>query len=65
MCTRYPNWNHRIIELGEEGFLEFIEIRAGIDKWFNGNDMVPYNYNNIQFIKFIKKPIKQSHEYIM
>lgn len=56
MCTRYPNWDHRQIELGEIGYLSFVEIRAGIDKWFNGKDMIPYNYNNIQFIKFIEKP---------
>ena len=65
MCTRYPNWEHRKIDLDEVGYLNFVEIRAGIDKWFNGKDMIPYNYNNIQFIKFIKKPRIQNHEYIM
>ena len=65
MCTRYPKWEHRKIDLDEVGYLNFVEIRAGIDKWFNGKDMIPYNYNNIQFIKFIKKPRIQNHEYIM
>lgn len=56
MCTRFPNWQCREIQLGEIGYLEFFEIRAGIDKWFDGSKMIPYNYNNIQFIKFIPKP---------
>lgn len=65
LCTRFPNWDHRTIELEEIGFLNFIEIRAGITKWFNGNDMVPYNYSLIQFIKFIKKPTDKTNEFIV
>lgn len=65
MCTRYPNWSHRNIEIGEVGYLNFVEIRAGIDKWFDGKNMIPYNYNNIQFIKFVEKPRKKDTKYIM
>lgn len=65
MCTRYPNWAHKEIKLGEEGYLFFVEIRAGIDKWFDGKDFIPYNYNNIQFIKFIQKPREENHKFIM
>ena len=56
MCVQFPNWEHRSLRLGEVGFLEYKEIRAGIDTWFDGSKMIPYNYNNIQFIKFIPKP---------
>lgn len=65
MCTRFPNWNHRNIEISETGYLNFVEIRAGIDKWFDGNNMIPYNYNNIQFLKFIAKPRSNNYEYVM
>ncbi len=65
MCVRYPNWNHRRIGLGEKGFLSFLEIKAGEDKWFNGKDMIPYNYNAIQFLKFINMPESLGNEYIM
>lgn len=65
MCTRYPNWDHRSIEIGEVGFLNFIEVRAGVDTWFDGKNMIPYRYNNIQFIKFIEKPVEKSHKFIM
>ena len=65
MCTRYPNWEHKNIELGEIGYLNFVEIRAGVDTWFDGNKMIPYNYNNIQFIKFILKPKSLDYKYTM
>lgn len=65
LTTRYPNWDHYDININEIGYLTFVEIRAGIDKWFNGKEMVPYNYNNIQFIKFIKKPRKKEYKYVM
>ena len=65
MCVRYPNWQHSDIQLGTEGFLTFEEIKAGINKWFNGSQMVPYNYNNIQFIKFVDLPKKIDNNYIM
>lgn len=65
MCVRYPNWNHRNINLGEKGFLSFVEIKAGKDKWFDGKDMIPYNYNTIQFLKFIDIPETSDNEYIM
>lgn len=66
MCTRYPNWNHRKIDIGEVGYLNFFEIRAGIDKWFDGEKMISYNYNGIQFDKFVSKPKeKDKSKYIM
>lgn len=65
MCTRYPNWNHRRINIGETGFLTFEEIRAGVDKWYNGKEMIPYKYDAIQFLKFVDNPEKAENEYIM
>lgn len=65
MCTRFPNWDHRKIEIGEIGFLNFFEIKAGVDKWFDGTKFVPYRYSNIQFMKFIERPAKKPHEFTM
>lgn len=64
MCVQFPNWEHRPLRLGEIGFLEYKEIRAGIDTWFDGSKMIPYNYNNIQFIKFIPKPEEETVCYV-
>ena len=65
MCVRYPNWNHRRINLGEKGFLSILEVKAGEDKWFDGKEMIPYNYSAVQFLKFITMPETLSQEYIM
>lgn len=65
MCVRYPNWNHRQLTLGEIGFLNYKEIKAGTDTWFDGYNMVPYKYDTIQFISFIEKPENSNQEYIM
>lgn len=65
MCVRYPNWNHRRINLGEKGFLSILEVKAGEDKWFNGKDMVPYNYSTVQFLKFINMPESLDNKYVM
>ena len=57
MVTRLPNWQHRDIELNEIGYLTYNEVIAGQDKWFcpETGQMVPYNYTNIYFIKFVKQ----------
>lgn len=65
MCVRYPNWDHKTLEVGDIGFLQCQEIRAGIDCWFDGKQMVPYNYNTIQFIKFIPKPKDSDCKYVL
>ena len=53
MCIRWPNWEHKHLDLGEIGYVEYKEIREGIDTWFDGNKLVPYRYSTVQFIKFI------------
>lgn len=63
MCTQFPNWDHREIQLGEIGYVAFEEIIAGVSKWFDGERMVSYNYNMIQFIRFIPKPQTKKFEY--
>lgn len=63
MVTRFPNWNHRKINIGEIGYLSFFEIIAGESKWYDGNNMIPYRYSFIQFIKFISKPEDKNREF--
>lgn len=65
LCIRYPNWDHKKLRLGDIGFVHCEEIRAGIDKWYDGTKMVPYNYNTVQFIKFVYKPKEEDHKYVM
>lgn len=63
MCIRYRNWKHRDIKLGEIGFLTYEIITAGTSTWYDGERMIPYKYNAVQFLKFIEKP--KSHEFVM
>lgn len=65
MCVRFPNWDHSILNIGDTGFVQYKEIRAGMDKWFDGEKMVPYNYNTVQFLKFVPKPEDTDSKYIM
>lgn len=57
MMTRLPNWQCGSIEVSEKGFVTYDEVIAGEDKWYckETNEMIPYNYTNIYFIKFVKE----------
>lgn len=52
-CVRYPNWDEKDLKLGDAGYILLDNIKAGIDKWYDGEKLVTYKYNRIQFIKFI------------
>lgn len=67
MCTRYPNWEHRGLKINEEGFLTYEPVLEGIDKWFNGVELVPYKFSANRFINFISKPTIKNidNNYIM
>lgn len=57
MMTILPNWAGYIPTIGDKGFLSYNEVVAGVDKWYcpETGQMVPYNYTNIYFVKFIKE----------
>ena len=55
MCVRYPNWQTPLVNKGDIGYLNFKEVTAGVDTWFDGTSFIPYKYDDIQFVKFIKK----------
>lgn len=65
LTTRWPNWDHRNLEIGEIGYLTYNEVQAGVDKWWDGSNFVPYNYSNIIFIKFIKNKNTDNSKEIM
>lgn len=65
MCVMFPNWEHETIKLDDIGYLEYKEIRAGIDKWYDGDKFIPYKYNTNQFLKFVKKPDESANRFIM
>lgn len=59
MCTRFPRWETPPINIGDKGYLNYMEIIAGRDQWYNKEErcFIHYNYNGIQFINFVpEKP---------
>lgn len=66
MCVQFPNWEHRELNVGEVGYLNYKVIIAGVDQWYDGNNLKFYRYNMIQFIRFIPKPkVQDKHSYIL
>lgn len=57
-CVQFPNWDHRLLKLGEEGYIEMALISEGVDQYYDGSKMCVYNQTHIQFIKFISLPSK-------
>ena len=66
MVTRLPNWNHRNIDLNEVGYLSYKEVNAG-DLWYcqETNQMIPYNYTNIYFVRFVSEKLDNSKDIII
>lgn len=61
MCVRYPNWDQQVIQYGTFGYLEILEVLAGIDQYFKDGKLIPYGYSNIQFLKFVEEPKKMNN----
>lgn len=65
MCVMFPNWEQSVINLGDKGFVTTKYVQAGIDKWFDGTNFIPYKYTNVIFIKFIRETPKINLENIV
>lgn len=55
MCTQSPNWNCSHIEIFQEGFLTFKDVRAGHDTYYSnalGRD-VQYQYDGTYLLNFV------------
>ena len=57
MVTVFPNWESRIPELGETGYLMYDEVEGGIDTYYDRykDTIVKYNFSNLIFKKFVKE----------
>ena len=60
LCTRFPRWETPEIADGEVGILQFKEVIAGKDTWFDGTTNIPYNYTGWHFINFV--PLKEEKD---
>lgn len=57
MTTVFPNWESRIPDLGETGYLMYDEVIGGIDTYYNRETKTieVYNFTNLIFKKFVKE----------
>lgn len=57
MATVFPNWESRIPEVGEIGYLNYDSVQGGLDTYYDRitDSIVKYNYNNLIFKKFVKE----------
>ena len=67
MCVQFPDWDIPLVHIGDEGYLQYKEIFAGVDKWYDQNigDFIPYNYDMIQLIDFLPPGETKTTELIM
>lgn len=44
MVTRMPNWDFPFIQIGDRGFMKYIEVVAGRDTWWDSEkeENIPY-----------------------
>ena len=64
MTVVCPNWQSRIPDIGDIGYLNYEEVNAG-DKYWNGSEYCQYKYTNIYFIKFVEKTDNSNKDIIM
>lgn len=57
MVTCFPNWQSRIPDLNEIGYLMYDEVQGGIDTYYDRNtdSIKKYNFSNLIFYKFVKE----------
>lgn len=56
MCTRLPRWQTPDITIGEKGFLNYKDVKAG-ETYFNTETETNeyYNYTNRYYMNFVKR----------
>lgn len=55
MCTRFPNWDSPVLDVGDVGYVKYREVFGGIDEWYDklNDELVKYNYTDIHFLDFV------------
>lgn len=67
MCTKLPNWQTPEINIGDIGFLEYEDVKAG-ESYFDSKQgvIMKYLYTNTYFINFMRETnILQNGEIIL
>lgn len=67
MCKRWPNWECVQVNLGDVGYLTYMDVVAGRDTWYDKETQqeIPYNYSDVVFLNFVPDKIDNSKEIIL
>ena len=67
MVTVFPNWESKIPEIGDSGFLEYDEVEGGVDKYYDrvNNSMEVYNFSNLIYKRFVKEVDNSNKDIIL
>ena len=67
MLVVFPNWQSRIPDIGEVGYVTYNEVIAGDTKWYcpETGQFIPYNYTNLVFVKFVKEQDNSTKEILL
>lgn len=57
MVTVFPNWQSRLPNIGEIGYLMYDEVVGGVDTFYNRDTdtIMKYNFSNLIFKRFVKE----------
>ena len=57
---------YKLLIIDEIGYLNIRYVEGGKDTWFDGQNLIPYKYTNVIFLKFIEdKPKVDISEIIL
>lgn len=58
--VRFPNWECPLVRIGDIGYLEYKEVEAGKDSWYDSQAQVSilYKYDNTIFKDFVHETSK-------
>ena len=65
MCTRFPNWEHSEVNVGDVGYVNIRYAVEGNSEWYDGEKMNVYKNTYMVFLRFIKEPVKINNEFLI
>ena len=64
-CIEFPNWTKDSFITGDKGYLTVKYVEQGVDKWFDGKNLIPYNCDNVIFLVFKHEQLTITEEIIL
>ena len=67
MGTLLPNWNQKLMKIGDKGYVRIKRKQAGIDTWYNKDEdtYVKYKYDGVYIDTFIHERPQDTDEIII